>query len=301
MEPGTSRRAFVDRPVADVPGALAAARHAAALWELQDPVLERAGMNVICDAGDVVVRVSDPNGSAQAPIRLAMFWADRGIRVARPARPEAVTSDGFSVSAWERVVPAQGAPVDWQAVGRAIRMVHETDPSGLPSGVPLPMPTALPWWRLHALLDEHLSDLDDAAARGIRAVIDRHAAWPTYTDRVVCHGDVHPGNVVMAVDGPVLLDWDLLSWAPAGWDHAPMMTWASRWGGRAGEYEEFADGYGRSFRDDPAATAFAELRLVAATLMRLGAARRDPRARSEAELRLRYWRGDPDAPPWTAQ
>jgi hypothetical protein len=79
-----------------------------------------------------------------------------------------------------------------------------------------------------------------------------------------------------------------------------MLTWADRWGGRGGEYEAFADGYGRSMANDPAALAFAELRLVAATLMRLAAAMTNPAAIPEAELRLRYWRGDPDAPAWTA-
>jgi hypothetical protein len=71
-------------------------------------------------------------------------------------------------------------------------------------------------------------------------------------------------------------------------------------GRRAGEYEAFARGYGRSLRDDPAAMAIAELRLVAATLMRVAASIDDPAARPEAERRLRFWRGDPDAPPWTA-
>jgi hypothetical protein len=41
--------------------------------------------------------------------------------------------------------------------------------------------------------------------------------------------------------------------------------------------------------------------LVAATLMRVAASIDDPRALPEAERRLRYWRGDPDAPPWTPQ
>jgi hypothetical protein len=45
----------------------------------------------------------------------------------------------------------------------------------------------------------------------------------------------------------------------------------------------------------------AELRLVAATLMRVRAARSNPSAKEEAELRLRFWRGDIDAPQWHAQ
>ena len=59
---------------------------------------------------------------------------------------------------------------------------------------------------------------------------------------MVCHGDVHPGNVIQSADGPVLLDWDLLCRGPAAWDHAPLMTWTERWGGEPGIYEAFADG-----------------------------------------------------------
>jgi hypothetical protein len=89
--------------------------------------------------------------------------------------------------------------------------------------------------------------------------------------------------------------------APAGWDHAMLLTLAERWGGEAGAYRAFADGYGVSMADDVATRRFAELRNVAATLMRVRAARTDPVARSEAVRRLRYWRGEPDAPVWQAQ
>ena len=54
-------------------------------------------------------------------------------------------------------------------------------------------------------------------------------------------------------------------------------------------------------RGDPVAEAIAELRLVAATLMRVRAPQSNPSAYDEAELRLRYWRGEPDAPQWHAQ
>jgi Ser/Thr protein kinase RdoA (MazF antagonist) len=118
---------------------------------------------------------------------------------------------------------------------------------------------------------------------------------------LVCHGDVHPGNVMQSIDGPVLLDWDLLCAAPAAWDHAPLMTWTGRWGGEPGIYEAFAAGYGRSFRGDAVAEAISELRLVAATLMRVRAGRSDPAAAREAALRLRYWRGEQAAPMWHAQ
>ena len=118
---------------------------------------------------------------------------------------------------------------------------------------------------------------------------------------VVCHGDVHPGNVLPTADGPVLLDWDLLCRGPAAWDHGPLMTWTERWGGEPGIYERFAEGYGTSLRADPLGEAVAELRLVAATLMRVRAGAADPLAAAEAQRRLRWWRGDPDAPTWQTQ
>ena len=76
------------------------------------------------------------------------------------------------------------------------------------------------------------------------------------TDAVVCHGDVHPGNVLMTVAGPVLLDWDLLCHAHPGWDHAMLLTLAERWGGDPAVYPAFAAGYGRSLADDRAAVTF---------------------------------------------
>jgi hypothetical protein len=79
------------------------------------------------------------------------------------------------------------------------------------------------------------------------------------------------------------------------------MTWTERWGGEPGIYEAFAAGIGRSLRDDPLAEAIAELRLVAATLMRLRAARTNASAAAEAASRLQYWRGDGSAAQWHAQ
>lgn len=297
---GGSARAYVDRPVGDLETAVRAASIAADVWHLEQPQLVRAGMNVIFTCGRTVLRVSAPTAPAEAAVELAQFWAERAVRVARPMRSEAVIAGGLSVTAWERI-DAVPAPIDWSAVGTMVRSVHETDPGSLPPSVPIATPSVLPWWDFDALLERTESALDVAARRGLRAAIDRHTGWQRFGGEVLCHGDVHPGNVMMATGGPVLLDWDLLCSAPPGWDHAPMMTWAQRWGGASGEYEAFAHGYGRSLRDDPVAGAFAELRLVAATLMRVAAAMTDARASAEAERRLRYWRGDPDAPPWTAQ
>lgn len=51
-------------------------------------------------------------------------------------------------------------------------------------------------------------------------------------------------------------------------------------------------------RSAPSPGSGRRLRLLAATLMRLEAGRDDEAAATEAQRRLRWWRGDPDAPMW---
>ena len=227
--------------------------------------------------------------------------ADHGVRVPAPARDD--------------VVARRRPRGDGVGAARADR---RAEPTGA---------TSAGWWpRVHALdarrparrptrcrrasrsrggsFDELLADVGrrrstPRLAPASAAAIERHAGWAAGAERVVCHGDVHPGNVLTTAGGPVLLDWDLLCAGPPGWDHA-MLLRLPRWGWPARWYDEFAAGYGRSLADDPVAVAIAELRLVAATLMRLRAGRADPAAMPEAQRRLAYWRGDPDAPPWTA-
>ena len=36
----------------------------------------------------------------------------------------------------------------------------------------------------------------------------------------LCHGDIHPGNVILTADGPRLIDWTFAIRAPAALDHA---------------------------------------------------------------------------------
>ncbi len=294
------RRAYVDRPVSDLAAATRAATTAAAHWRMEAPELLRVGMNAIFVCGPDVLRVSEPTAPAEVSLDLARFWLANEVSVAAPARDDVVRSGGLSVTAWERIID-ESIPIDWSAVGALVRRVHATDLSSLPPSLPLPSPTSFPWWNFDALLERAAPALDDAAREGLAATIDRHAQWTEFSELVLCHGDVHPGNVLMRHDGPVLLDWDLLCEAPPAWDHGPMLTWAQRWGGRPGEYEAFASGYGRSLDGEPEAMAIAELRLVAATLMRVAASITNPAAKPEAERRLRYWRGEVDAPSWTAQ
>jgi Ser/Thr protein kinase RdoA (MazF antagonist) len=215
-----------------------------------------------------------------------------------PARDDVVVDGDLAATAWHRLV-ATGSEPDWREAGRMVAAVHAIEPRSLPRGQSVPPCESFPWWHFDARLAEVDGALDAAARAGLVEVIERHAGWTEGLERVVCHGDVHPGNVMRTSDGVTLLDWDMLCAGPPAWDHAMLMR-LDRWGWPPRWYDEFTGGYGRSLAGDPTAEALADLRLVAATLMRLRAGLADPSAMPEAQLRLAYWRGDADAPVWTA-
>jgi hypothetical protein len=279
----------------------AAADIAARHWSLSAPELMRVGQNAVFTAGDLILRVSIATAPMDVAIRFAERLTAEGVRAARPARPDWVASGRLSVTAWERIDADPCAAVDWEQVGAMVARVHAIDPNSVDH--PLPFCADFPWWRFDDTM-AMASTVDEVAATGMRAALAEHRWWIDAGHRagplVLLHGDVHPGNVLVDVAGPVLIDWDLLCVGPPEWDHAALSTWADRWGGQPGLYEMFASGADEPL-DDRRLGAIAELRLLAATLMRLKRAAVEPAAAAEAQCRLAYWRGDPTAPQWQAQ
>lgn len=291
---------FVVRPPGDATAAADAAALAATKWGFPTPRHLRTGMNALFLAGaEVMLRVSHTTAPPSQASWLMGQLADRGVRVPRLLRAP-ITIGDFAVFALERVQPEGN--VDWAKVGEQIRRVHEWPVEEVRGSYPVPLGDDFPWWHTPAILSDVDDLLDDPSREGLVAALREHGDWRSrVTTRVVCHGDVHPGNIIQSRDGPVLIDWDLVCHAPAAWDHAMLLTWSALWGGDPSAYGEFANGYGRSLADDPLARSLAIMRNVTATLMRLKAGRTNPAAAEEAQRRLRYWRGDPAAPPWCAQ
>ena len=278
----------------------AIARDAARHWGLPRPTLVRLAVNGVFASGGTVLRVSRTTAPPILALALARRLIGAGLRVAVPARDDVFRAgDGVTVSAWERIVGHSPSVDDWPQVGLMIQRLHGLD--ALSIDHPLPFCGDFPWWDFDGMIGE-TALIDSDAGSALRLAVASHSGWYDSARNgplVVCHGDVHPGNVMVDRHGPILIDWDLLCLGPASWDHAPLMTWTRRWGGDEGVYEAFSAGYGNSLRNDPLAESIAELRLVAATLMRLRAAR--ARAdNGEAQRRLAYWRAEPDAPMWRA-
>ncbi|HSJ92214.1 MAG TPA: aminoglycoside phosphotransferase family protein [Ilumatobacter sp.] len=299
-------RPFVDRPVADRAAAARVAERQAVRWGLGEPRLLRHGMNSLYVADGVVLRVGAATAPAAASHALVHWLLDAGVPTVPPVDGLTADVDGLAVTGW-RLVRETRRPIDWRTIGEAVRRVHALELGAAPVAYPIPEPAVFPWWDFDTLLaDVAAADvadqLDARALAGLRSVIERHRGWEELVrqDAVLCHGDVHPGNVLMSGAGALLIDWDLMCVAHPAWDHAMLTTYADRWGGDPGAYPAFAEGYGASFADDPLARALGELRNVAATLMRVRAGRHDPTAKAEADHRLAYWRGDTVAP-WRAQ
>jgi hypothetical protein len=294
-------RPFVDRPVVDRAAAALIAERQAADWGLGRPRVLRHGMNSLFVVDGVVLRVGLATAPAATAHALVRWLLDADVPTIVPVDGLVADVDSYAVTGW-RLVRETRQAVDWRAVGRAVRLVHSLDPNRVPSGFPVPSPTVFAWWRFDDLLADVAEEIDPAALDGLRAAVERHRGWEdrVAAGSVLCHGDVHPGNVLTSGGGPLLVDWDLMCRANPAWDHGMLTTVAERWGGDAGAYQRFVDGYGRALDDESLAQALGELRNVAATLMRVRAARHDESARVEAEHRLRFWRGESDAA-WHAQ
>lgn len=298
-------RPFVDRPIADVGAAGRLAERVAVDFGFPAPTLLKLGMNAIFHAGDVVLRISHLNGPGDSAYALADVLTEAGVVVARPAHDRIVVVDeesSMTVTAWQHVASRAGG-VDWVAVGAMVGQVRALGIDAVPVGYPVPLCTSYPWWRFDDVLADVAGEIDADALAGIQRAVDEHGGWldaAGSVDRwVLCHGDVHPANVIAGRNGPVIIDWDLLCVGPPGWDHAPLQSMVERWGARSEWYADFVRGYGEDLSRDAVTRSLTVLRLVAATLMRVKAARLDEVAGAEAARRLRYWRGDRDAPTWS--
>jgi len=256
-------------------------------------------MNHVFVAAETVVRVGIPNGDGSSQLALARNLARVGVAAPEPAIDEVITSDEMTASAWRLIEKRH--PVDWESIGSGLRSLHRVEPkSVVPSGHPVADPRRLPWWDFDALLKACGPELDAAALLGMRRALARHEGWDDWTrrDLVLCHGDVHPGNVIGGPAGAVLVDWDLMCLAPPEWDLAPMSIWSRNWGGDALWYRDLESGYGTRL-DRELIGALGDLRDLAATLMAVRAGRTDAGRAAEAERRLTFWR-DGAGPRWTS-
>jgi Ser/Thr protein kinase RdoA (MazF antagonist) len=271
---------------------------------VQDPVRPlRTGANHVFRAGDVVVRVAPRSVDVSGQVGVARWMVSEGFPVAAPLGEPAVVG-AAKLSLWEYVDADDRRPIDFEQLGQIVARLHRVAPTRLKDVVALPFCGDADWLAVEQNLElaeaANVVDADGLAAlRGKCATL---RGWQSRARRdvlVVCHGDIHPQNVLMREDGVVIIDWDGICLGPAAWDHAPLMTWAERWGGAAETYPDFARGYGADLRESSLAQELAALRLLAPTINMIIKGATNATYAAEAQTRMRYWLGDPYAPTWT--
>ncbi len=263
--------------------------------------LLRSGANYVFRAGDTVLRISDAGSCQAGQLALIRRLSEAGVPVLEPQADLGIVG-GARVTLWDYIEP--GTRLDYAELGHGIARLHAIPPEHLAELVPLPWYGEAPWLQIKANLDTAASTgiLDAAEVDALQQVCEELRNWDILdSDQtvVVCHGDVHPANVLMRDGRPVIIDWDLICLGPRAWDHAALLTWPGRWGGNPADYSDFAKGYGADLSADALARRLARVRLIGPTINIVRLAASNDRARDEAKVRLRYWMGDPEAPQWT--
>ena len=214
----------------------------------------------------VVVKITRP-GSGR----------DRAIRTAAIAEALAST-DVPSVRLWpgldQPVRIADGFATFWEAVdvvrepsaadlAEPLRRLHSLGPEAFPT-----VPRLDPFGAIaHSLarptvLDEH--DLEFLHAYAEELATDYAALSYQRPDQLI-HGDAHHSNALVGPAGPVLADWESARIGPPEWDLVTVAVHCRRFDHPPGEYEEFAEHYGRDVRHWPGYQTLAavrELRMI---------------------------------------
>lgn len=267
------------------------------------PQLLRSGANVVFRVDDIVLRVSPAEVDVAGQVALANWLSNQGVPELCPIASPLVV-DELVVTVWEYI--GSHGQIDYRQLGAAIAVLHQLESASVAEHVELPWCGDASWLDLDAHLDTaaHTGVVSDDDIAVLRAAADDLVDWQDLARQenpVVCHGDVHPQNVLMRHDALLILDWDSICLGPAAWDHAALLTWAERWGGDERDYQAFAEAHGADLRDSPAAQTLARVRLLAPTINMIIKGAGSARHANEAPLRMRYWRGEPKPPAWTPQ
>jgi hypothetical protein len=153
-------------------------------------------------------------------------WPDGSSRKASPSLRRSLTRalvGGAKVSLWEHIDADGRRPIDFQQLGEVVARFHRLAPARLSGVMALPFCGDVAWLAVeqNLALAEAANVVD---AEGLAALRRASVALRGWHDRarqeapVVCHGDVHPKNVLMRGDDVVIIDWDAICTGPPAWD-----------------------------------------------------------------------------------
>lgn len=192
----------------------------------------------------VVVRIVGSRAlrhRAEKVVLLARYLAHHGVPAVRLVEqvPQPLVVGEHAVTVWHRVDElgrgATSAELAW-----LLRRVHALPPADDVGGF-------APLRDVRA----RIGDAEQLDPGDRRFLLDRCAeveAALTGLDYVLppglVHGDAHPGNVIVGVDGPVLCDFDSSCAGPPEWDLTPLAVARERFRDPPERYGALAEHYG---------------------------------------------------------
>lgn len=269
--------------------------------------LDTTGAEVVRSATRHVVRfpasgirtfaVRDAGHGPRDEVTTAALLADAGVPAARHRAGPAVV-DGWSVTAWQEVPDVDPtAAVGPEVLGRLAARLHGAtgglDPRGLvacdPVGAALGQVEAAV--RAGATPEGDLDVLRAAATRLDASWQDAVAAAREQPDdpvagAAVVHGDLHPGNVVVGRDGPVLVDLELAGWGPRALDAAPTVVLVRWYGHDRSDLAAFDAAYGAPLCAAAVEHGLDDVWALWATAWSVANRHRSPEAEEEAATRV---------------
>ncbi|MFT6397538.1 MAG: aminoglycoside phosphotransferase (APT) family kinase protein [Bradymonadia bacterium] len=130
-----------------------------------------------------------------------------------------------------------------------------------------------------------ISELQGLATQ-LLARWDATAASGSFAE-VIVHGDLNRDNVVITVDGPVLLDLECAGYGPVAWDLVAQWVAVRRYGRARSEYDRFCAVYGDDVRASPRFDLLLQVYELSLTAWALAQSEQSPQMRSESAVRVR--------------
>ena len=201
------------------------------------------------------------------------------------APSDVLFADG-AVTLWQRFRAVSRPSLE--AVGRAIRAMHDATRGSLPPGLP----------PLHAL-DRTLRSLDlpspwsgtEELAELSHRAEEFVARWPEAVREdplgtVLVHGDAHGENAVVTDRGVLLIDLEDTGVGPASWDFVPFTLGVKRFGVPPEDYRSFVAGYGAEPRDWPGFELMCRVYEMHIVTWAMACSGQSPEMAAEAKVRV---------------
>ena len=249
----------------------------------------------------IVVRVARSDARIQKvekELAVARWLASNdypATRVADEIAAQPIHADGRLVTFWGLV--EESGKASYNDLGALLRGMHA-----------LPAPDfELPQFTPFSAVPGRLANPGNADPSAVaflsdlyHDVKDRYNSLEFALPLGVIHGDAHRGNVIVTPSGPILTDFEVVSWGPREWDLTPTALSMDRFGLPRETFEEFSRNYGFDVTQWPGYPVLRSVRELTMLTWLMQIIDVSPDRKAEFEHRIASMRAGKTTEPWHA-